>query len=65
MTGKDDSTISFTHLMVKLSVLAGGKIILKGGGNHPFCRRGLTYQNIKEEVLIAAYCLPGRINTDV
>ena len=30
MTGKDDPTISCTHLMVKLSVLAGRKIILKG-----------------------------------
>ena len=32
---KDDPTISCTHLMVKLSVLAGRKITLKGGGNHP------------------------------
>ena len=32
MTGKDDPTISCTNLMVKLSVLAGRKIILKGGG---------------------------------
>ena len=30
MTGKDSRTISCTHLMVKLSVLAGRKIILKG-----------------------------------
>ena len=42
MTGKDDPTISCTHLMVKLSVLVGRKIILNGGGNHPpFGRRGL------------------------
>ena len=34
MTGKDDPTISCPHLMVKLSVLVGPKIILKGGGNH-------------------------------
>ena len=31
MTGKDDHTISCPHLMVKLSVLADRKIILKGG----------------------------------
>ena len=35
MSGKDDPTISCTQLMVKLSVLAGRKIILKWGGNHP------------------------------
>ena len=34
MTGKDDPTINCTHLMVKLSLLAGRKIILFG-------RRGL------------------------
>ena len=40
MTGKDDPTISCTHLMVKFlafygSILAGRKIILQGGGDHP------------------------------
>ena len=30
MTGKDDPTISWIHLMVELSILAGWKIILKG-----------------------------------
>ena len=30
MSGKDDPTISCSHLMVELSVLAGWKIILKG-----------------------------------
>ena len=30
MTGKDDPTISCTHLMIKLSILAGRKIILEG-----------------------------------
>ena len=44
MTEKDDPTISCTHLMVKLSVLAGRNIILKGCGNHlPFGRGGLIF----------------------
>ena len=40
MTGKDDPTISCTHLMVKLSVLAGRKIIWVV--TTPFARRGLN-----------------------
>ena len=35
MTGKDDPTTSCSHLVAELSVLAGQKINLKGGGNHP------------------------------
>ena len=35
MIENDDPTISCSHLMVELSVLAGQKINLKGGGNHP------------------------------
>ena len=42
MTGNDDPTISCTHLMVKLSVLAGRKKILKGVVKTPFNRRGLN-----------------------
>ena len=43
MTGKDDPTISCTHLMVKLSVLAGRKIILnpkRAGLFGPISQRG-------------------------
>ena len=46
MTGIDDPTISCSHLMIELSVLADRKINRKGGGNHPsplpFGRRGLV-----------------------
>ena len=42
MTGKDDPTISCSHLMVELSVLEGRKESLGEDGNHPpFGRRGL------------------------
>ena len=52
MTGKDDPTISSTHLMVKLSVLEGRKIILKGdGNNHPSGRRGLNKTTLNIENL--------------
>ena len=44
MTGKDDPTISCTHLMVKLNVLAGWKIILNGGGNHPLRQKRVKVQ---------------------
>ena len=47
MTRKDDPTISCTHFMVKLSVLAGRKIILKGVVTTPFSRRGLNMKLIK------------------
>ena len=44
ITEKDDPTISCSHLMVELSVLAGQKINLKGVVTTPFGRRGLKHK---------------------
>ena len=42
MIEMDNTTISCSHLMVELSVLAGQKLILKGVVITPFGRRGLN-----------------------
>ena len=35
ITGKNNPTNSYNHLMVEQSVPAGLKVILRAGGNHP------------------------------
>ena len=45
MTGKEDLTISCSHLMVALRVLADWKINLKGVVPPAFGRRGLCFHN--------------------
>ena len=55
MTGMDDPTISCSHLMVELSVLAGWikkkkkKKILRGVATTPFGRRGLNLRYFSEK----------------